>query len=104
MITVSTLFAPLLLLQATPVVAAEPEAAPPVPPAETAPAQPAEQPQKEAEEVADADKLICKRQTVAGSRLRSRKICRTEQGWIQYKIDTQNALNHATSRHSDTPI
>ncbi len=103
MIFASSLLAGLLLMQAAPAVETPPaqDSA-----AQTAPesAEPDDQtgPDAETEDTNDGAKIECRRQTIAGSRLASRKVCRTKAEWKIYEQDTQDSLNQATARHSNT--
>ena len=104
MAVLSPLLAGLLLMQVTPAVETPPahdstaQASPEnaVPDDETAP-------EAEAEDENDGGKIECRRHTIAGSRLASRKVCRTKAEWKIYEQDTQDSLNQATARYSDTP-
>ena len=65
------------------------------------------------EQVASADagglveedqRMICKRESIAGSRLRTRKTCKTADGWKEHKEQTRRSFDQATKRHSATPM
>ncbi|WP_271438795.1 hypothetical protein [Pontixanthobacter luteolus] len=51
---------------------------------------------------ADDKTLICKRQTIAGSRLRTREDCKTAEGWRRHKRETRMEFKRARSRVADT--
>lgn len=52
----------------------------------------------------DANTVECRSQKMAGSRIRSRKICRTVLEWKAYEEDTRSEVRRATARHAQTPI
>lgn len=63
-----------------------------------APAPSAEEPRD------DANTVECRSQKMAGSRIRSRKVCRTVLEWKAYEEDTRSEVRRATARHAQTPI
>ncbi|WP_379546926.1 hypothetical protein ACFCW2_12890 [Qipengyuania sp. DSG2-2] len=54
----------------------------------------------ETETKLDDTKPICKRFKVTGSRLTTRKVCRTAYGWKRHKEETQDSVAQALSRHA----
>ena len=70
-----------LLIMAVPALAAGPEAAPTTHP--------------EARPDDGADKLVCRRQVVVGSRLPGPRVCRTQAQWDSNNRDDQDAIRRA---------
>ncbi|MCW1428277.1 hypothetical protein [Novosphingobium sp. JCM 18896] len=78
-----------LLILAAPALAAEPEVTPTASPTSASGAQPDAKPDD------TADKLVCRRQVVVGSRLPGPKVCRTQAQWNSNNRDDQDAIRRA---------
>ena len=53
-----------------------------------------------AEQVEDPDRMICRTESIAGSRLRTRETCRTADGWKRHKEDSRTYFKGARDRVS----
>jgi hypothetical protein len=100
----AALLAAIFAMQANPAQPADNAAAASPQQEAQAPAKPADAEQAKEAEEDDPGRMICKKETIAGSRLRHRETCKTARGWEEYRNETRNSLDRATSRYSATPI
>ena len=52
----------------------------------------------------EGQRMICRRESIAGSRLRTRETCKTADGWKEHKEQTRRSFDQATKRHAATPM